>query len=265
MSDIVFLRAWVPVYPDKVHFPVTNLLEPSTSEWVGAKTVGRLRFERGLLAPHSGDSSYTTIKRTTKRFNPLRLPASLEAALPFKSKPKDRGMHTKKKSAQAKAKAKKAINRHTAVVMDDYERKMTSLISSINAVRKTKLHKAKHAKIREAAVRALVWTSRREALGTLREVVRHADEFAYVDPVNGARASNQGIRFLFDDGSRIVFRLSGTGSSGATIRVYIEQYEPDASEASTPASEKLAPLVNLALSMSRMEEYTGRTEPTVIT
>ncbi|KNC49567.1 phosphoglucomutase/phosphomannomutase alpha/beta/alpha domain I [Thecamonas trahens ATCC 50062] len=96
-------------------------------------------------------------------------------------------------------------------------------------------------------------------------VVRHADEFAYVDPVNGARASNQGIRFLFDDGSRIVFRLSGTGSSGATIRVYIEQYEPDASEASTPASEKLAPLVNLALSMSRMEEYTGRTEPTVIT
>ncbi|KNC52613.1 uncharacterized protein AMSG_08477 [Thecamonas trahens ATCC 50062] len=154
MSDIVFLRAWVPVYPDKVHFPVTNLLEPSTSEWVGAKTVGRLRFERGLLAPHSGDSSYTTIKRTTKRFNPLRLPASLEAALPFKSKPKDRGMHTKKKSAQAKAKAKKAINRHTAVVMDDYERKMTSLISSINAVRKTKLHKAKHAKIRERTNRA---------------------------------------------------------------------------------------------------------------
>ena len=93
----------------------------------------------------------------------------------------------------------------------------------------------------------------------------HADEFAYTDPVNGASASHQGIRFLFEDGSRIIFRLSGTGSSGATIRLYIEKYEANPVRAQAAASDVLAPLVALALDMSRMSEYTGRDAPTVIT
>ncbi|TGV00176.1 alpha-D-glucose phosphate-specific phosphoglucomutase, partial [Mesorhizobium sp. M8A.F.Ca.ET.173.01.1.1] len=57
--------------------------------------------------------------------------------------------------------------------------------------------------------------------------IAKADDFAYHDPVDGSVSKNQGIRILFEGGSRVVFRLSGTGTSGATLRVYIERYEPD--------------------------------------
>ena len=59
------------------------------------------------------------------------------------------------------------------------------------------------------------------------DTVEHADDFAYTDPVDGSRSAHQGIRIGFDDGSRIVFRLSGTGTEGATLRVYLERYEAD--------------------------------------
>eukprot|EP00475_Leptophrys_vorax_P039447 TRINITY_DN7130_c0_g2_i2.p1 TRINITY_DN7130_c0_g2~~TRINITY_DN7130_c0_g2_i2.p1 ORF type:complete len:577 (-),score=45.97 TRINITY_DN7130_c0_g2_i2:286-2016(-) len=92
-----------------------------------------------------------------------------------------------------------------------------------------------------------------------------ADDFEYVDPVDGSVASKQGIRFVFSDGSRIIFRLSGTGSAGATIRVYVEQYEPDASRHDLDAQDALKPLIDIALSVSKLQEFTGRDKPTVIT
>ncbi|KAG5610254.1 hypothetical protein H5410_021535 [Solanum commersonii] len=95
--------------------------------------------------------------------------------------------------------------------------------------------------------------------------VVHADEFEYKDPVDGSVSKHQGIRYLFEDGSRLVFRLSGTGSEGATIRLYIEQYEKDSSKIGRDSQEALAPLVEVALKLSKMQEYTSRSAPTVIT
>jgi len=92
-----------------------------------------------------------------------------------------------------------------------------------------------------------------------------ADDFAYDDPVDGSRTTAQGIRLLFEDGSRIVYRLSGTGTAGATLRVYIERYEPDASRHGIETQEALAPLIALSRSIAEIERHTGRTAPTVIT
>ncbi|KAL9229296.1 hypothetical protein vseg_004780 [Gypsophila vaccaria] len=92
-----------------------------------------------------------------------------------------------------------------------------------------------------------------------------ADEFEYKDPVDGSVSKHQGIRYFFEDGSRLVFRLSGTGSEGATIRVYIEQYENDSSKIGRESQDALKPLVDVALKLSKMQEFTGRSEPTVIT
>ncbi|KAI8538860.1 hypothetical protein RHMOL_Rhmol09G0136400 [Rhododendron molle] len=95
--------------------------------------------------------------------------------------------------------------------------------------------------------------------------VVEADEFEYKDPVDGSISKHQGIRYLFEDGSRLVFRLSGTGSEGATIRLYIEQYEKDPTKIGRDSQDALAPLVDVALKLSKMQEFTGRSAPTVIT
>ncbi|XP_021292332.1 LOW QUALITY PROTEIN: phosphoglucomutase, chloroplastic-like [Herrania umbratica] len=96
-------------------------------------------------------------------------------------------------------------------------------------------------------------------------VLQFADDFAYTDPVDGSVASKQGVRFVFTDGSRIIFRLSGTGSAGATIRIYIEQFEPDVSKHDMDAQVALKPLIDLALSVSKLKDFTAMEEPTVIT
>jgi len=92
-----------------------------------------------------------------------------------------------------------------------------------------------------------------------------ADNFSYTDPIDGSRASKQGIRIMFADGSRLVFRLSGTGSSGATVRMYVDSYCSDETKVSRSAGEMLAPVVQLGLEISQLRELTGRQEPTVIT
>ncbi len=91
------------------------------------------------------------------------------------------------------------------------------------------------------------------------------DDFSYRDPVDGSLSSGQGLRILFSDGARIVFRLSGTGTEGATIRIYLEAYEPDASRHGMDAQEALAELIAAAEEISRLKAITGRTRPTVIT
>ena len=92
-----------------------------------------------------------------------------------------------------------------------------------------------------------------------------ADDFAYHDPVDGSDSEHQGIRLHFEDGSRIVYRLSGTGTAGATLRVYIERFEPDAARQNQDTGEALAELVALSLDCARIAHYTGREAPTVIT
>ncbi|OAY48214.1 phosphoglucomutase, chloroplastic isoform X2 [Manihot esculenta] len=95
--------------------------------------------------------------------------------------------------------------------------------------------------------------------------LQYADDFKYTDPVDGSVVTKQGVRFVFTDGSRIIFRLSGTGSAGATVRMYIEQFEPDASKHDMDAQTALKPLIDLALSVSKLKDFTGREKPTVIT
>ncbi|MCG7991056.1 MAG: alpha-D-glucose phosphate-specific phosphoglucomutase [Candidatus Thiodiazotropha lotti] len=95
--------------------------------------------------------------------------------------------------------------------------------------------------------------------------VAYADNFSYTDPVDSSISSNQGIRIGFTDGSRIVFRLSGTGTQGATLRVYLEAYEPDPQKQTSPTEEVMKPLVTIAQNLAEIAQRTGRTEPTVIT
>mmetsp|Transcript_6263 Transcript_6263/g.7069 ORF Transcript_6263/g.7069 Transcript_6263/m.7069 type:complete len:577 (+) Transcript_6263:75-1805(+) len=92
-----------------------------------------------------------------------------------------------------------------------------------------------------------------------------ANEFEYHDPVDKSISKNQGLRFIFADGSRIIFRLSGTGSSGATIRLYLEKYTDDQEKVGMETAEALKDLVAIALELAEVEKLTGRKEPTVIT
>jgi len=96
-------------------------------------------------------------------------------------------------------------------------------------------------------------------------VVATCDDFSYTDPVDGSISRNQGVRVLFEDGSRIIFRLSGTGTSGATIRLYLESYEADASKHDADAQDALADMIVVASDISHLHELTGRNRPTVIT
>ncbi|OIO69038.1 MAG: alpha-D-glucose phosphate-specific phosphoglucomutase [Zetaproteobacteria bacterium CG12_big_fil_rev_8_21_14_0_65_55_1124] len=95
--------------------------------------------------------------------------------------------------------------------------------------------------------------------------VASCDDFAYTDPVDSSVSRNQGVRVLFKDGSRIIFRLSGTGTSGATIRIYLESYEADASKHDLDAQDALAAMITAAGEISRLRKLTGRDAPTVIT
>jgi phosphoglucomutase len=91
------------------------------------------------------------------------------------------------------------------------------------------------------------------------------DDFSYTDPVDGSLSTGQGIRIIFTDGSRIVFRLSGTGTEGATLRVYLEAYDPDIKNHHLDAQVALAELIGIAGQLSELTARTGRAQPTVIT
>jgi phosphoglucomutase len=95
--------------------------------------------------------------------------------------------------------------------------------------------------------------------------VNFADEFSYTDPVDSSVSSNQGIRIGFTNGSRIIFRLSGTGTVGATLRIYLERFEPDSTKHNQDAQIALADLIKLAEQLCEVKKRTGRTEPDVIT
>jgi len=92
-----------------------------------------------------------------------------------------------------------------------------------------------------------------------------ADTFEYLDPIDGSLSKNQGVRFIFTDGSRIVFRVSGTGVVGATIRLYLEKYEAPTGNLSLSPLEVVKPLGELAAKLAQIQEFTGRTAPSLMT
>jgi phosphoglucomutase len=92
-----------------------------------------------------------------------------------------------------------------------------------------------------------------------------ADDFSYTDPMDGSVSSQQGIRIVLADGSRVVFRLSGTGTEGATLRIYLERHEPDPERHDIPVQEALKPLVDLAETLGAVRFFTGMNRPTVMT
>ncbi|NBD17516.1 MAG: alpha-D-glucose phosphate-specific phosphoglucomutase [Cyanobacteria bacterium] len=92
-----------------------------------------------------------------------------------------------------------------------------------------------------------------------------ADDFSYTDPIDGSVAQKQGIRLVFKDGSRIVFRLSGTGTHGATLRVYLERYESNQAQQNQDTQAALADLINIADEIAQIKTLTGRDQPSVIT
>jgi phosphoglucomutase len=95
--------------------------------------------------------------------------------------------------------------------------------------------------------------------------IKHCDDFSYIDPVDHSVSNQQGIRILFTSGARIIYRLSGTGTEGATLRVYIEQPEKDPAKQNRDTQELLANLISLSSSIAEIEKHTGRKAPDVIT
>lgn len=92
-----------------------------------------------------------------------------------------------------------------------------------------------------------------------------SDNFSYTDPVDGSQSSNQGIRIQFEDGSRVIYRLSGTGTQGATLRVYIERFENDVAKHNQDTQEALKDLITFADEVAGIRKFTQREKPTVIT
>jgi phosphoglucomutase len=95
--------------------------------------------------------------------------------------------------------------------------------------------------------------------------VTQADDFSYTDPIDGSVSAHQGLRIVFDDGSRIVYRLSGTGTSGSTLRVYIERHEADPARHELDPQQALADLIALADDLAQIRSRTGRAQPDVVT
>ncbi len=114
-------------------------------------------------------------------------------------------------------------------------------------------------------------TNLRAQLSTLKGkqfgayIVEYSDDFSYTDSIDGSISEQQGIRIGFTDGSRIVFRLSGTGTQGATLRVYLESYEPDVTKQGLDSQVALQSLISIADQIAQIRTHTGMDKPTVIT
>jgi phosphoglucomutase len=114
-----------------------------------------------------------------------------------------------------------------------------------------------------AALRAQLPALAGQSFGAL--TLQTADDFSYTDPIDGSVSSRQGVRLLFEGGTRVVFRLSGTGTEGATLRVYLERYEADPAQHDQPTQDVLADLIRLADRVARIRELSGQSAPAVIT
>ena len=123
----------------------------------------------------------------------------------------------------------------------------------------------------DTAVAKQIVTDLRDALPTLPGrvaaglTVSRADDFGYTDPVDGSVSRGQGLRVFFDDGSRVVLRASGTGTEGATLRLYLERFEADAARHGIETQAALQPLIDAAEALTGLRARSGRDRPTVIT
>ena len=116
--------------------------------------------------------------------------------------------------------------------------------------------------------KSLIGTKHTSASTKTTFTVSETYNFDYTDPIDGSVSKNQGQVVTFDDGSRVVLRLSGTGSQGATVRMYVERYvaaDKGAKELAKDTKEGLQALIEVALEISKLKEFLGRDEPTVIT
>ncbi len=113
------------------------------------------------------------------------------------------------------------------------------------------------------ALRARLPALKGQRFGALE--VEAADDFAYHDPVDGSYSEHQGLRLIFPGGSRLVYRLSGTGTAGATLRVYLERFEPDPARHDEETGAVLGELAALSRSLAEIERFTGRKQPSVVT
>jgi phosphoglucomutase len=95
--------------------------------------------------------------------------------------------------------------------------------------------------------------------------VTFADDFSYTDPIDSSVTSRQGIRLCFEDDARIIYRLSGTGTEGATLRIYLETFEPDPARHIQETQVALADLIQVADHVAQIEQRTGRAQPSIIT
>ncbi|GJJ14677.1 hypothetical protein Clacol_008943 [Clathrus columnatus] len=134
-SDIVFLRAWYAVQPRKFYNPVTSLLLADKAEWKGMRLTGQIRRDEGLKTPLNVDSTYKPIARPPRRFNPLKIPRTLQAALPYASKPK-----------LTRPQRRKTYMTSRAVVMEPEERRAITLLQQMRALKKDKTEKRKEKK-----------------------------------------------------------------------------------------------------------------------
>ncbi|KAI6101977.1 hypothetical protein EV401DRAFT_2025541 [Pisolithus croceorrhizus] len=125
MSDIVFLRAWYSIQPRKFYNPVTSLLLSDKGQWSGMRLTGEVRKEQGLKTPLAVNSTYKPIERAPRRFNALKVPKKLQAALPYASKPR-----------AMKPQSKETYMKRRAVVMEPEEKKAIALLQQIRALRK---------------------------------------------------------------------------------------------------------------------------------
>ncbi|KHN89148.1 Ribosome biogenesis protein bms1 [Toxocara canis] len=134
LRDIVFLRSWVTVPVPRFYTPVSDHLLPSEVKWEGMRTVGRLRFERGLKPPQKGDSLYHPVERRPFEPAPLVIPKSLQKELPYRLKPKE-GVPTKK------SKGDPLVNRHTVVILEPHESKVHRLMEMMDTINTDKIKK----------------------------------------------------------------------------------------------------------------------------
>ncbi|KAL6450739.1 BMS1 Ribosome biogenesis protein BMS1 [Candida maltosa Xu316] len=135
MSDTIFLKTWYPVKVKKFYNPVTSLLLGQPTEWRGMRLTGQVRADANIATPLNNDSQYKKIERVERRFNPLKVPKSIQAELPFKSQ-----IHT------MKPQKKKTYMSKRAVVLGGEEKKARDLMQKINTIRKEKDVKRKSKK-----------------------------------------------------------------------------------------------------------------------
>ncbi|KAH9659569.1 Bms1-type G domain-containing protein [Citrus sinensis] len=132
LSDVVFMRGWADVEIPRFYNPLTTAMQPSDKIWQGMKTIAELRREHNLSIPVNKDSLYKAIGRRPRKFNPLVIPKSLQAALPFESKPKD-----------IPSRKRLFLENSRAVVMEPQERKVHALIQHLKLIRNEKMKKRK--------------------------------------------------------------------------------------------------------------------------